>query len=124
MVASAAVGLPEAVVIRAHNVASGMVDYKFEFEDLGLFPRAIKMINAADVVFEALVVNKPRAREELESDWTSTMNLAEWLLQAHDLLSCLIRAEQTTLRSRPNISGRFAASLYPTITRRRFSFSA
>jgi argininosuccinate lyase len=85
MAASDVVGLSEAVVIRAHNVTSGMVDYKFEFEDLGLFPRAIKMINAADVVFEALVVNKPRAREELESDWTSTMNLAEWLLQAHQI---------------------------------------
>jgi len=83
--ASDVVGLSEAVVIRAHNVTSGMVDYKSESEDIGLFPHAIKMIKATDLVFEALVVNKPRAREELASDWTSTMNLAEWLLQTHQI---------------------------------------
>lgn len=85
MAASDVVGLSEAVVIRAHNVTSGMVDYKFEFDDLGLFPRAIKMVDATKRVFDALVVNKPRALEELDSDWTSTMNLAEWLLQAHQI---------------------------------------
>lgn len=73
------------MVIRAHDVTSGMVDYKAETEDLGLFAHAIKMIGATDRVFDALVVNKPRAREELESDWTSTMNLAELLLQAHQI---------------------------------------
>ena len=81
--ASDVVGLSEAVVIRAHNVDSGMVDYKSESTDLGVFPRAVGMLNATRHVFDALVVNKPRALEELESDWTSTMNLAELLLQAH-----------------------------------------
>jgi argininosuccinate lyase len=83
--ASDVVGLSEAVSIRAHNVTSGMVDYKFEFEDLGLFPRAIKMATAAGRVFDAIVVDKARAKDELESDWTSTMNLAELLLQAHQI---------------------------------------
>ncbi|HLZ05421.1 MAG TPA: lyase family protein [Bradyrhizobium sp.] len=83
--ASDVVGLSDAVSIRAHNVTSGMVDYKFEFENLGVFPHAVKMINAADRVFDAIVVNKARAREELEADWTSTMNLAELLLQAHQI---------------------------------------
>ncbi|MDE2376859.1 lyase family protein [Bradyrhizobium sp.] len=85
MAASDVVGLSEAVVLRAHNVTSGMVDYKSETEDLGLFARGVGMIEATDRVFDALVVNKPRAREELESDWTATMNLAEWLLQAHQI---------------------------------------
>jgi len=83
--ASDVVGLTEATVIRAHNVTSGMVDYKSEAEELGVFGQAVKMIRATDRVFDALVVNKPRAREELESDWTSTMNLAELLLQAHQI---------------------------------------
>ncbi len=83
--ASDVVGLSGAVIIRAHNVTSGMVDYKSEAEDLGLFAQSVKMIGATDRVFDALVVNKPRAVEELESDWTSTMNLAEWLLQAHQI---------------------------------------
>jgi argininosuccinate lyase len=85
MAASDVVGLSEAVLIRAHNVDSGMVDYKSESGDLDLFPHAIQMIDATKRVFEALVVNKPRALEELESDWTSTMNLAELLLQAHQI---------------------------------------
>lgn len=81
--ASDVVGLSGAVVIRAHNVSSGMVDYKSEAEDLGLFVQAVQMIGATDRVLDAIVVDKARAREELEADWTSTMNLAEWLLQAH-----------------------------------------
>jgi argininosuccinate lyase len=85
MAASDVVGLSEAVVIRAHDVDSGMVDYKSESSDLGVFSHAVKMIDATDRVFDALVVNKARALEELESDWTSTMNLAELLLQAHQI---------------------------------------
>jgi len=85
MAASDVVGLSEAVSIRAHNVTSGMVDYKFEFEELGLFAHAVKMINNTDRVFGAIVINKPRAKAELESDWTSTMNLAELLLQKHQI---------------------------------------
>lgn len=85
MAASDVVGLSEAVVIRAHNVNTGMVDYKSEAGDLGLFAHAVKMIDATNRVFDALVVNKPRALEELDSDWTSTMNLAELLLQAHQI---------------------------------------
>lgn len=85
MAASDVVGLSAAVTIRAHNVTSGMVDYKSQAEELGLFAQAVKMIRATDRVLDALVVNKSRAREELESDWTSTMNLAEWLLQAHQI---------------------------------------
>ena len=83
--ASDVVGLSQAAVIRVHNVTSGMVDYKSEAEELGVLAQAVKMVGATNRVFDALVVNKPRAREELESDWTSTMNLAEWLLQAHQI---------------------------------------
>jgi argininosuccinate lyase len=85
MAASDVVGLAEAAVIRSHNVTSGMVDYKSQAEELGVFAQAVRMVGATDRVFDAIVVNKPRAREELESDWTSTMNLAEWLLQSHQI---------------------------------------
>jgi argininosuccinate lyase len=85
MAASDVVGLSEAATIRVHNVPSGMVDYKSETADLGLFPHAIKMVDATKRVFDAIVVNKPRAQAELESDWTSTMNLAELLLQQHKI---------------------------------------
>ena len=83
--ASDVVGLSTTVSIRAHNVMSGMVDSKSQSEDIGLFPRAVKMVTATDRVFDAVVVNKARAKEELDSDWTSTMNLAELLLEAHQI---------------------------------------
>ncbi len=45
---------------------SGVRRLQAESEDIGLFPRAIKMVAATDRVFDAIVVNKARAKEELE----------------------------------------------------------
>lgn len=81
--ASDVVGLAQAVDIRFHNVSTGMVDYKSAVGELGVLPKAVAMVNDTDRVFDALVVDPTRAVEELEDDWTATMNLAEWLLQAH-----------------------------------------
>ena len=68
--ASDVVGLSMAVSIRAHNVMSGMVDSKSQSEDIGLFPRAVNMVTAADRVLDAIVVNKARggAGERLDLD--------------------------------------------------------
>ncbi|MBV8620907.1 MAG: argininosuccinate lyase [Curvibacter sp.] len=85
MQASDVVGLAQAVDIRFHNVSTGMVDYKSAVGELGVLPKAVDMVKATDRVFDALVVDRDRALEELRSDWTSTMNLAEWLLQAHQI---------------------------------------
>lgn len=85
MAASDVVGLAQAVVMRLHNDSAGMVDYKSATTDLGLLPRAVEMVRDTNSVFDALVVDKARALQELESDWTSTMNLAEWLLKAHGI---------------------------------------
>ena len=85
MAASDVVGLAQAAAIRAHNVTTGMVDYKSEVDELGVLTKAAGMAQAADTVFSALVVDKQRAEEELNSDWTSTMNLAELLLKEHGI---------------------------------------
>lgn len=85
MKASDVVGLASAATIRAHNVTTGMVDYKSEVEDLGVLTAAVGMAKATQTVFGALVVDKTRARAELDADWTSTMNLAEVLLKDHDV---------------------------------------
>ncbi|MCB2034086.1 MAG: argininosuccinate lyase, partial [Ottowia sp.] len=77
--------LAQAAAIRAHNVTTGMVDYKSEVDELGVLTKAASMAQAADTVFGALVVDKQRAEEELNSDWTSTMNLAELLLKEHGI---------------------------------------
>ena len=85
ILASDVVGLAQAVGLRLHNVNTGMVDYKSADAELGVFPKAVDMVKATDRVLDAIVVDKARALEELDSDWTSTMNLAEWLLKEHGI---------------------------------------
>ena len=77
--ASNVVGLAQTVTIRAHNVSTGMTDYKEPAAQLAFFPQAVRMVVAADAVFDALMISPQRALEELESDWTTSMELAEVL---------------------------------------------
>jgi argininosuccinate lyase len=77
--ASDVVGLAQTVVFRNHNVTSGMTDYKSPWEEIKLFPEAIKMIKGMDRVLDALKIDPKRSLEELENDWTTSMELAEAL---------------------------------------------
>ncbi|HEX8596563.1 MAG TPA: argininosuccinate lyase [Pseudomonas sp.] len=77
--ASDVVGLAQTVTLRAHNVTTGMTDYKFAFDSLGVFDSAKEMFGAMDAVIDALQVNPQRAREELENEWTTSMELADTL---------------------------------------------
>jgi len=81
--ASDVVGLAGATTIRAHNVTTGMTDYKAAFEDLGLFKSATDMFERLDMVLDALVINPERAMEELDADWTTSMELADTLEREH-----------------------------------------
>ncbi|TBU76545.1 argininosuccinate lyase [Pseudomonas daroniae] len=81
--ASDVVGLAGATTIRAHNVTTGMTDYKAAFDDLGLFKSAIDMFERLDMVLDALVINPERAMEELDADWTTSMELADTLEREH-----------------------------------------
>ncbi len=83
--ASNVVGLAQTVIFRAHNVTTGMTDYKSPADDLGLFPQAIKMIDNMNTVTKALNVNAKRSLEELEDDWTTSMELAEALQKEHKI---------------------------------------
>jgi len=79
--ASDVVASTQTVVLRAHNVTPGMIDYKYSWSDersrsLVLGSRMLR--DAADVM-ASLRVDKARALEELESDWTTSMELAETL---------------------------------------------
>jgi len=73
------VGLAQTVTLRAHNVTTGMTDYKFAFDSLGVFDSTEDMFGAMDAVLDALQVNPQRAREELENEWTTSMELADTL---------------------------------------------
>ena len=83
--ASNVVGLAQTVTMRAHNVTTGMTDYKEPAAELGFFPQAVRMISATNAVLDSLTVNPRRALEELENDWTTSMELAETLQKDHQI---------------------------------------
>ncbi|MDS1139801.1 argininosuccinate lyase [Pusillimonas sp. SM2304] len=83
--ASDVVGLGQTVVFRAHNVTTGMTDYKSSWAEIGFFPQAIKMIEGMNKVMDALKINPERSLEELEDDWTTSMELAETLQKEHKI---------------------------------------
>jgi argininosuccinate lyase len=77
--ASDVVGLAQTVAIRNHNVTSGMTDYKSPWDELGLFPKSVNAIKGMDRVLDALKIDPKRSLEELEVEWTTSMELAEAL---------------------------------------------
>jgi len=79
------IGLAQTVTLRSHNVDAGMTDYKSPGAELGFFPHAMKMLKETDSVMGALVVDPKRALEELEGDWTASMELAEFLQKDHGI---------------------------------------
>ena len=81
--ASNVVGMTHTVTIRAHNVSTGMTDYKNPWSELGVISQAVATINNTNRVLGALKVNPERALEELENDWTTSMELGEVLQKDH-----------------------------------------
>ena len=75
----------QAVTLRAHNVTPGMIDYKNTASAAGAktFVLGVEMLQQFDGVLGALQIDAARALEELESDWITSMELAETLQRAH-----------------------------------------
>ena len=73
------------VMLRAHNVTPGMIDYKNTASASGAktFVLGVEMLQQFDGVLGALQIDPARALEELESDWITSMELAETLQRAH-----------------------------------------
>ena len=78
-------GLAQTVVFRAHNVTTGMVDYKTPWSEIGFFPQAVEMMRGMNGIMDALTINPKRALEELEDDWTTSVELAETLQRQHQV---------------------------------------
>jgi argininosuccinate lyase len=76
-----------AVVLRAHNVTPGMIDYKYTWSSNGArtFVLGTQVLRDAADVMASLRVDGKRALEELESDWTTSMELAETLQREHHI---------------------------------------
>ncbi len=80
--ASDVVASAQAVTLRAHNVTPGMIDYKNAWSAQGgarTFVLGVEMVQQFKEVLDALQVDPVRSLEELESEWTTSMELAETL---------------------------------------------
>ena len=84
--ASDVVASVQQVVMRAHNVTPGMIDYKYSWTTPGgarTFSRAVQLQKDATDVLASLRIDKARAQEELDGEWTTSMELAETLQHQH-----------------------------------------
>jgi len=75
----------QTVTLRAHNVTPGMIDYKNTASASGAktFVLGVEMLQQLDGVLAALQIDPARALEELDSDWITSMELAETLQRTH-----------------------------------------
>lgn len=84
--ASDVVASVQQVVLRAHNVTPGMIDYKYSWASprgARTFSQAVQLLRDSTDVLASLRIDKARALEELESEWTTSMELAETLQREH-----------------------------------------
>jgi argininosuccinate lyase len=83
--ASDVVASVQQVVMRHHNVTPGMIDYKYSWTPMGsaTFVKGSRLLRDVADVMASLRIDKARALEELDSDWTTSMELAETLQRVH-----------------------------------------
>lgn len=81
--ASDVIAAAQAVTLRSHNVMPGMVDYKESWRSSRVFVLMVEALAQADRVMTALKVNRERALEELNNEWTTSVELAEVLQMKH-----------------------------------------
>lgn len=74
----------QTAMLRLHNVTPGMIDFKATTADARTFILAVEMLNRFNGVMKALRINAARA-EELDNDWTTSMELAETLQRLHNV---------------------------------------
>lgn len=87
--ASDVVASVQQVVMRAHNVTPGMIDYKYSWtaapQGSGTFVQGVQLLRDSADVLASLRIDKARAMEELEGEWTTSMELAETLQREHHI---------------------------------------
>ena len=71
------------VLTRAHNTNTGMIDGKSTKIHQEIINDSIKMLENFMKVLNSLVVNKERALEELNFDWTASQEIADRLMHDH-----------------------------------------
>lgn len=87
--ASDVVASVQQVVMRAHNVTPGMIDYKYSWtaapQGSATFVQGVQLLHDSADVMASLRIDKARALQELESEWTTSMELAETLQREHHI---------------------------------------
>ncbi|VWX61368.1 Argininosuccinate lyase [Burkholderiales bacterium 8X] len=83
--ASAALSLGMGAALQAHNIPPGMSDPKEVRANSAMVASATAVLNNWDKILRAMVIDKERALEELNSDWTASQELADVLMRTHKL---------------------------------------
>jgi argininosuccinate lyase len=81
--ASTAVTLALGPIIQTHNITPGMPDPKDVDQNTAMVEAGIKTLKDLDRVLKALAINRDRALEELNSDWTASQELADTLMRKY-----------------------------------------
>ena len=83
--ASTALTLALGPAIQAHNITPGMGDAKEVKPNSEMVNSAIRVLQGWDKILNSLVIDKERALEELNSDWTASQELADTLMRKYGL---------------------------------------
>ncbi|MEG1832521.1 MAG: argininosuccinate lyase [Burkholderiaceae bacterium] len=83
--ASTVIASAQGVVLRAHNIPPGMSDPKEVKENSAMVVSTIAVLKNFDKILNGLVVNPERALEELNSDWTTSQELADLLMRKYQV---------------------------------------
>ena len=83
--ASGALALALGPVFKAHNLPPGMPDAKSVRDNGAMIAAATRALAGLDRILGALVIDPERARDELDSDWTASQEIADVLMSRHGL---------------------------------------
>ncbi len=83
--ASQTIADANAILLRAHNIIPGMMDAKNQSCALVVTKTAVGALNMLTRVVKALKVDKARALEELNNDWTASQEIADAMMREYGL---------------------------------------
>lgn len=71
--------------VAAHNIPPGMNDPKSVRDNAEVITRTVATLRNLDRILKALVIDRDRALEELNSDWTASQEIADELMRTYKL---------------------------------------
>ena len=83
--ASTAINLAMGTMMRTHNTPTGMTDGRSLDDNATMVEICVKTLRNFNKIINALVINKERALDELNSDWTASQEVADRLMKNYGL---------------------------------------